>query len=163
MIVVSDTGPLHYLGLIGQATVLEPMFGQVVVPTSVAQELSAPQTPEVVRNLIQPPPSWLVLADDPDAYHDAARSLGRGEQAAISLAHQHAGSLLLCDDEAARKTAQSLNIAVVGTLGIILEAGLAGHLDFEASIDALTHRTNFHYAKSLIAHVRETYAKRSQD
>ena len=87
MIVVADTGPLHYLGLIDQAAVLETMFGQVVVPASVAQELSVPQAPEVVRTLIQQPPSWLVIANDPEVYHDVTQSLGRGEQAAISLAH----------------------------------------------------------------------------
>ena len=39
MIIIADTTPLHYLILIGEADVLEKMFGRVIVPQAVIDEL----------------------------------------------------------------------------------------------------------------------------
>ena len=48
MIVVSDTGPLNYLPLIGAAEVLPPLYGAVIIPEAVRQEMMHPNTPEIV-------------------------------------------------------------------------------------------------------------------
>ena len=42
MIVVSDTSPLNYLVLIEEVEVLPAIFGRVVVPPAVVEELQAP-------------------------------------------------------------------------------------------------------------------------
>ena len=42
MIVVSDTSPLNYLVLIEEVEVLPAVFGRVVVPPAVVEELQAP-------------------------------------------------------------------------------------------------------------------------
>ena len=47
MIVVADTGPLHYLILLDHAELLHRFYGQVVVPDAVAIELSSPSAPSV--------------------------------------------------------------------------------------------------------------------
>jgi predicted nucleic acid-binding protein len=39
---VSDTTPLHYLILIGRDSILEKLYGQVIVPPAVLQELRQP-------------------------------------------------------------------------------------------------------------------------
>ncbi len=44
-VVVSDTSPLHYLILIGRDSVLEKLYGQVIVPPAVLQELGHPAAP----------------------------------------------------------------------------------------------------------------------
>ena len=41
MIVVADSGPLHYLILLEQVDLLRRFYGQVLVPEPVASELSA--------------------------------------------------------------------------------------------------------------------------
>lgn len=48
MIVVADASPLHYLILIEQISVLPTIYGQVMVPSVVCEELQRPQTPEIV-------------------------------------------------------------------------------------------------------------------
>lgn len=48
-IVVADTGPLHYLILIGQIDLLPRLFGAVAVPITVAGELRHPGAPVAVR------------------------------------------------------------------------------------------------------------------
>jgi predicted nucleic acid-binding protein len=45
MIVVSDAGPIHYLVLIGQIELLPVLYGQVVVPVAVVNELQHLHTP----------------------------------------------------------------------------------------------------------------------
>ncbi len=44
MIVVADASPLHYLVLIEQIAVLSLLYGQVLVPSVVCEELQRPQT-----------------------------------------------------------------------------------------------------------------------
>jgi len=50
MIVVADTGPLHYLILLEHAELLHGLYGEVVVRDAVATELSSPSTPTAVRD-----------------------------------------------------------------------------------------------------------------
>lgn len=42
MIVVADSGPLHYLMLLQHIELLQRFHGQVLVPAPVARELSPP-------------------------------------------------------------------------------------------------------------------------
>ena len=55
MIVVADSGPLHYLILLEHTELLRRFYGQVVVPEPVASELSAAGVPAVVREWIMKP------------------------------------------------------------------------------------------------------------
>ena len=48
MIVVADSGPIHYLILLGEAGLLEKLYGVVRIPGAVAVELSAPGAPAEV-------------------------------------------------------------------------------------------------------------------
>ena len=45
MITVSDTAPLRYLIEIEATHILEILFGQVIIPEKVAEELQRPKTP----------------------------------------------------------------------------------------------------------------------
>jgi len=64
MIVVADSGPLHYLILLEHTELLRRFYGQVVVPEPVASELSAagpeppnPRTPSPEPRAPTAPPS----------------------------------------------------------------------------------------------------------
>ena len=59
MIVVADSGPLHYLILLDHADLLHHFYGEVLVPEAVAVELSSPSAPLVVRDWLSRAPSWL--------------------------------------------------------------------------------------------------------
>ncbi len=52
--------------------------------------------------------------------------LGAGESSVLALANEHSGTETIIDDLAGRKCAASLNIAVHGTLGIVLIAKKRG-------------------------------------
>jgi hypothetical protein len=43
MLVIADSSPLHYLVLIEQTDILPALFGHVIIPPVVAEELQRPQ------------------------------------------------------------------------------------------------------------------------
>jgi predicted nucleic acid-binding protein len=48
-VVISDTSPVRYLVLIGQADLLPALYTELIIPEAVADELNQPATPEPVR------------------------------------------------------------------------------------------------------------------
>jgi predicted nucleic acid-binding protein len=87
MIVVADSGPLHYLILLEHIELLRRFYGQVLVPEPVAGELSAAAAPAVVRDWITKPPTWVEVRPVPsDAVSMITDDLDLGERAAIALA-----------------------------------------------------------------------------
>ena len=65
MIIVSDTGPLNYLALLEHLDVLPTLYGQVIIPRAVADELSQPASPTILRSILQAPSTWLRVDDPP--------------------------------------------------------------------------------------------------
>lgn len=61
MIVVSDTSPICYLLLINQIEILQVLYNVVTIPQTVADELSASESPLRVKNWIAHPPDWLQI------------------------------------------------------------------------------------------------------
>lgn len=147
-IVVSDTGPLHYLVLIGQSAALPRLFGAVAIPADVAEELRHPNAPETVRAWVSSPPPWLSVYDAGPAPADLCR-LGPGERAAIVLAESLGAGLLLMDDRAGTAAARERGFRVTGTIGVLLEAAAQQALDLGASFAAL-RATNFRYPPALL-------------
>ena len=60
MIVVADSGPLHYLILLEQTELLHRFYGDVLMPEAVASELRAVRSPLQVRDWMSraPPAGW---------------------------------------------------------------------------------------------------------
>ena len=50
ILVVADSGPIHYLVLVDAIDVLPRIYDRVVIPQSVLNELLHPHAPEAVRN-----------------------------------------------------------------------------------------------------------------
>ena len=120
MIVVADSGPLHYLILLEQIELLRRFYGQVLVPEPVAGELSAAAAPAVVRDWITKPPTWVDVRPVPsDAVSMITDDLDPGERAAIALAETVNADLLLIDEAAGRAEAKRRHLRVTGTLGVL--------------------------------------------
>jgi predicted nucleic acid-binding protein len=127
MIVVADSGPLHYLILVGHVDLLRRFYGQVLVPEAVAQELSVSSTPDIVRDWIAVPPSWVdVRPLAPEAVAAITEDLDLGERAAIALAETVHADLLLIDEAAGRAEARRRHLRVTGTLGVLRTAAEHG-------------------------------------
>ncbi len=84
MIVVSDATPLNVFVRIGQVEVLPRLFGTVVIPPAVEDELSRPATPADVRAWVATRPPWLQVRI-PTGTDDPSLPRHRGEREAIQL------------------------------------------------------------------------------
>jgi len=135
--VVSDTSPLHYLVLCGSVDVLPALFGEVLIPPKVAQELRHSRTPAAVSAWLATAPSWLKVQAPSQV--DLALPVDAGEGEAICLALEVGARALLIDDRKGRTTAGRLGLAVIGTLGILDAASKRGLLDLATVIDRLRH------------------------
>ncbi len=49
MIVVADTGPINYLLLIDEISILPSLYGAIIIPPAVRDELGRKRAPECVR------------------------------------------------------------------------------------------------------------------
>src|SRR5258706_6000711 len=103
MIVVADSGPLHYLILLEQADLLKHLYSEVVIPQAVAAELTRPAAPSEVREWVSTPPAWLrVMPITAEEMASISESLDIGERAALALAETMRADLVLIDEAAGR-------------------------------------------------------------
>jgi predicted nucleic acid-binding protein len=148
-VVVADTGPLHYLVLIGEIDLLPRLFETVFVPEVVRDELRHVRTPSSVRDWLATIPAWLKpLPTEPVAALPRPR-LGAGERAAIALAVSLGADLILMDDSAGVTAARGQAFIVTGTLGILDLAASHGMLDLADAFQRLK-ATNFRYQPALL-------------
>jgi len=73
MIIVSDTTPLRYLIEIEKAYILESLFGRVIIPQAVFNDLQRPKTPKPVKEWIVNHPAWLEVRQADLSLYNAAK------------------------------------------------------------------------------------------
>jgi predicted nucleic acid-binding protein len=137
MIVVADTSPLNYLIRLGVPEVLQEIYGRVLVPNAVIVEMQHPEAPPDVRVWASAPPVWLEKRQAQQIDRSLAPELGTGEREAISLAIEVNADFLLIDERAGREAAEARRLEVAGTLAILLQASLRGHVDFHEALRQL--------------------------
>lgn len=84
---------------------------------------------------MQAPPAWLEIHETPDILPVAG--LDEGEAAAISLALSRHADMLLIDERTGSRVAQTRDLLVTGTLGVLDLAAERGLIDFADAIRAL--------------------------
>lgn len=146
MIVVADTSPLNYLLSIGCVDVLPQLYGRVLIPRAVHDELRNTSAPDAVRTWAQDLPNWIEVRSV--ALIPLNVELDAGEHAAISLAATLKADLVLLDERTGRRAAQDVGLSVIGTLGIV-EASARSELIDLAEAVARLRRTNFRLAPNL--------------
>lgn len=134
MIAVSDTSPICYLILLRQIDLLRRLYGQVAIPQAVQDELADARSPEQVRQWIAQPPEWLEIQPASSQPDTKLAALDLGEQSAILLVEQLGADLLVIDEMVGRRVARSRGIPVIGTLGILEEAGRLGWINLPAAL-----------------------------
>ncbi len=160
MIVISDTTPLNYLIQIEHTFVLRELYGRVIVPQAVKEELRSDAAPVAVKTWISNPPDWLevqlVSRNDP-----ALARLGAGEREAILLAQELLADALIIDERAGRNDANRRSLRVIGTLGVLDSAAERGLIDLPRTIERLT-QTSFRAAPVLVQSFLDRDATRNQ-
>jgi predicted nucleic acid-binding protein len=125
-LVVSNTSPLLYLHQIRQLELLRSLFGTIVVPRAVADELASGSehghdVPELTSC------HWLRIQSPPEAQVlPAVIDLGRGEAEVLAFGLAAPDTLLLLDDSLARRIAALNGLSFTGTLGLLVKAKQEG-------------------------------------
>jgi predicted nucleic acid-binding protein len=148
-VVIADTGPLHYLVLIGAIDVLSILFETVSMPEAVRDELSRERTPPAVRAWIAQTPAWIQIAPTPPLETLPLPGLGAGERAAIALALSRRADLILMDDRRGVTAALNRGLLPIGTIGLLDRAARRQLIDLPVAVARL-RATNFRHRPALL-------------
>ena len=148
-VVIADSSPLNYLTMIGSVDVLHQLYGAVVVPQQVIDELVDPAAPHAVRAWASNLPHWIDVRE-PVISNDDMTHLDHGERAAILLAQSEPDALLLIDETAGRIEATRRGIRNTGTLGVLRAGALKDYVDLPTALGRLL-KTNFRVSVELVS------------
>lgn len=149
MIVVADTSPLNYLILIARIDVLKVLYGRILIPHAVHDEMLSSKAPASVRAWATSPPEWLNIVSPSVLSVAPLPRLDRGETEAIALASELSADWLLIDEAAGRDEAGRRGIQTIGTLGVLRQAHYSGLLDLRKSIEEVV-QLDFRVSPSLV-------------
>ena len=146
MIVISDTSSISNLITIGRVELLGLLFGEVIIPSAVQDELT-------VKHFSLPAFVKVgAIADHAAVVALTEELLDDGEAEAIVLAGELHADFLLMDETDGRAIAKQRGIRVIGLLGVLVEAKRHGFLpEVRPVLDQLQHEAAFWFS----AKVRE--------
>lgn len=137
MIVVADSSPLIALCRIGRLKLLHDLFGQLIIPDAVWQEVSASHPGKAGAAEIMSA-SWIErrAVKDMPLVNLLRQDLGAGESEAIVLAREVSADVLLMDERRGREAAKRLGLTCTGLVGVLLEARRRGIVSDPAAVAA---------------------------
>lgn len=151
MIIVCDTSPINNLAAINQLNLLHQLYGTVVIPKAVYQELIDPNFPVAGAIEVQTL-GWIQTYQvNNNAVVEALQNeLDLGEAEAIALALELQADQLLIDERLGRTVAARLNLRYTGILGILIEAKSQALIsEVKPMLDALINQAGFWVAEPL--------------
>jgi len=122
-VVVANAGPLIALAAVGKLDLLQTLFGQIVIPQAVYDEVVVQGQGEPGSQEVKEA-NWIGTAHAQDrlAVELLRETLDAGESEAIVLAQELEARYLLLDDGLARRKARLIGLQMTGTLGLLLLA-----------------------------------------
>ena len=140
-IVIADTSCFILLDNIGELDLLKALFGRVITTPTIAQEFGADL------------PEWIEIKLVSDTQLQSTLDVDVGEASAIALALESGPSLVILDDDKARKLAKRLNLNITGSLGVLLRAKREGIIPSIKPIIEKIQQTNFRYSQKVLAEI----------
>ncbi|MBD1808032.1 DUF3368 domain-containing protein [Microcoleus sp. FACHB-SPT15] len=127
MIVVSNTSPISNLAAIGQLELLQQLYGNIIIPPAVYQELINSGDTDPATLAVQTL-DWIQTqpVSDRVLLETLQTNLDPGEAEAITLAVEINAQRLIIDERRGRNEAIRLGLQVTGLLGIVLAAKQQG-------------------------------------
>jgi predicted nucleic acid-binding protein len=150
--------------LTGDIVLLPELFGRVLAPQAVRDELANREAPAALRAWIAQAPAWLDVQPDPDAGTSddlTVPKLDRGERAVIALARAVSADLVLMDDRDGVTVARQQGLAATGTLGVLDLAARRGLVDLAEAFERLK-ATSFYYRQGLLDALLAQHSKEDE-
>ena len=131
MTVTCDTSPLLVLAKTERLELLGTLYDAVWIPSAVLEEVTDPDRSDsrTIRQWTGNESSVTVHPVAKAVRESIPEDLGEGERAAIALAVARGADLVILDDQEGRRAARAEGLAVTGTIGVLIEAREAGHID----------------------------------
>lgn len=128
--VIVNSTPIIVLCNIGKLHILKSLYGQIVIPKAVYDEVTSKEDSACLQ--LKQETDWIIVESihNFEAKRMYQAKLHAGEVEVMILAQESPqADLLIIDDAAAKKTAKFLNLTVTGTLGVLIKAKQLGYLD----------------------------------
>jgi predicted nucleic acid-binding protein len=149
-LVVSDTSPIRALHFLGMLSILEEMYGPVVVPPAVERELASPRQRFVPLELAAFPFISVQSPSDQQRVDDLLSTLDLGESEALVLAIEIQADVVLIDESKGRRAATLHGVPWLGTLAVLLEAKQQGRITaVRPLVEQLTDELGFFISNAL--------------
>lgn len=166
MIIVSDTSPIANLIVVGYIHLLPQLFGTVIIPDAVYQELLANGINHPATQIVQTV-NWLEVRSVTDQQQvetlERDRNLDPGEANAIVLALELQATQLLIDERLGRLEAKRQGLRITGILGVLLAAKSQALIPkVHPMMDALIQRANFRISPRLYSEVLQLAGETTQ-
>ncbi len=124
--VIINASPLIFLSRSHHLALLKSFADEVWVPEPVAKEILQRGQQDITAQAIKKT-AWLITQPvEHSPISILEWRLGAGESAVLALGLTHTGTEVIIDDLAGRRCADSLDIPVRGTLGLVLTAKKRG-------------------------------------
>jgi predicted nucleic acid-binding protein len=162
MIIIADTSPINDLILIDAIDTLKELFGRVIIPQAVFDELQREKTPREVKAWMTIRPEWLTVRQASRSHLSLQKRLGDGEREAIMLAIELKADAVLMDDRDGTREARRNHITVFGTLVLLDRAAERNLLNLPAALSRLAQTTFRFPAAEVIAEMLERDTQRKQ-
>ena len=149
-IIISDTSCLIALSKIEKLDLLKDLYQEIIITNDVYQEFGGSL------------PDWIIITEvkNKQKQKDIEERLDKGEASSIALALEIDNATLIIDEIKRRKIAQSFNIEIIGTIGIILLADKKGLIsDVTSTILRLVNK-GFRLSDELINIIIEKYGQK---
>ena len=149
-IIISDTSCLIALQNIGLLNLLQDLYQEILITQEVKNEFGLDL------------PDWIIVLEvkNKEKKAEIEEKLDKGEASSIALALEIKDSILIIDEIKGRKIAQSLNIEIIGTIGILLIADKRGLIKDVLSIILRLVNKGFRLSDKLIDKLIERYSKK---
>lgn len=151
--VIVNSTPLIVLGNAGLLEILQKLYGRILVPKAVYQEVTAKD--DAAGKILLNGADWLRIEEvqnKSDARIFSSR-LHAGEVEVMLLAREQKADLLIIDDNAAKSTAKYLGMKVTGSLGVLLRAKQMGIIpDINDAMDQII-LNGFYVSEELRKHI----------
>ena len=123
MKVVNDTSPLIAFNALGKVHLLKRLFGEIIIPKGVYEELKQEEKELSIEK-------WILVKElkNRDVFRALRSSLDCDVSEAIAFYLENGMDLLIIDDKEARKVSRGIDINIIGTVGILILAKKEGLL-----------------------------------
>ncbi len=144
-IIISDTSCLILLEKLELLDVLQKLFGEITI------------TEEIARDFRSDLPGFISIAAPLNRNYQMILEgfLDSGEASAIALAIENQGSLLILDDQKARKEAKRLGLKLTGTIGVLILAINRGFISSSDNLIEKIKQSDFRIAEKYLQTIIE--------